>query len=166
MPNLSVDYLQNTAGSITIPVHELKTRVVQYYQGVYENGEWNPTTTFNWVPGAYLDFTPKRADTRIKFSMRLPMGWYSATHSIGHWQFWAANLVYWYWSESGTHIENGKNFEFEVPSWGTSTARIGLKHRSYSEDSNENRPYSTNFWDGGGSRQNCKGQLIIQEILH
>ena len=167
MGSLSTEYLQNTAGSVTIPVKELETRVIQFYQSEYAGGEWNPDNNYNWVPGGYVDFTPRRADTRIRFTMRLPWAWVAAGHVISHFYFYAAGTLYWYWSESGTHIENGKSFQFEVPSWGTYNARIGLQHRSYSNDNHEMRLFTTYYWDGGGrSVQNCKGHVIVEEIVY
>jgi len=37
--------------------------------------------------------------------------------------------------------------------------------RAYANDNNEVRPYCTQYWDGGGSVQNCRGQYVIQEYL-
>lgn len=163
---LSVEYLQNTAGSVTVPVSELQIRTVQFYQAQYTSGEWNPDTNYNWIPGAYADFTPRRADSRIKYTMRMPTAWSNAGHAISHWYFWAAGTLYWYWSESGTHIENAKMFQFEVPSWGTSSQRIGMQMRSYANDNHEVRAYRTYYWNGAGSVQNCYGQLMIEEVLY
>jgi len=163
---LTVEYLQNTAGSVTVPVSELQIRTIQFYQAEYTSGEWNPDTNYNWIPGAYADFTPRRADSRIKYTMRLPTAWSNASHAISHWYFWAAGTLYWYWSESGTHVENAKMFQFEVPSWGTSTQRIGMQMRSYANDNHEVRAYRTYYWNGAGSVQNAYGHLIIEEVLY
>lgn len=167
MGSLSVEYLQNTAGSLTIPVKELETRTIQYYQAAYTGGEWNPDNNYNWIPGAWVDFTPRRADSRIRYTMRVPFAWVSATHAISHWYFYAAGTLYWYWSESGNHVEQGKTYQFEVPSWGTSSGRIGMQHRSYSNDNHEVRLYTTYYWDGGGrSAQNARGHLMVEEIMY
>lgn len=167
MGSLSTEYLQNTAGTVTIPVKELETRIIQYYQAEYTGGEWNPDNNWNWVPGAYASFTPRRADSRIRYTMRLPFAWVASSHVISHYYFYAAGTLYWYWSESGTHIENGKTFQFEVPSWGTSAQNIGLQHRSYSNDNHEMRLYTTYYWDGTGrSVQNCRGHMMIEEIVY
>jgi hypothetical protein len=164
---VNVDYLRNTSGTVNVPVSELKTRVIQYYQAEYSGGEWNPDNNYNWVPGMFYDFTPRRSDTRIKFTARLAEAWVAAGHAISHYYFVAAGTVYYYWSTSGTHIENGKTYEFEVPSWGTSTSRIGLQHRSYSNDNHEIRIHTTYYWDGTGrSVQNARGHLMIEEILN
>ena len=167
MPSLSTEYLRNVAGSVTIPVKELETRVVQYFQQEYTGGEWNPDNDYNWIPGMFRDFTPRRADSRIRFTARIPFAWVAASHVISHWYFWANGVLYWYWSESGTHIENGKSYQFEVPSWGTTSGRIGFQHRSYSNDNHEMRLFTTYYWDGGGrSVQNARGHMLIEEIVY
>jgi hypothetical protein len=166
MGSLNVDYLQKLGTSTPVPVSELKTRVVQYFQAEYTGGEWNPGTGYSWIPGAFNDFTPKRADSRIKYIMRLPLAWVAAGHAISHFYFIAGGQRYWYWSESGTYIENAKTFEFDVPSWGTTVGRIGLQHRSYAEDNHEVRLYTTYYWNGTGrSVQNARGHLIIEEYV-
>lgn len=167
MGSLSTDYLiQSTNTNVKVPLLDLKTRVIQYFQAEYTGGEWNPNVTYNWVPGTFNDFTPRRADSRIKYTMRLPMAWVAAVHAIGHWYFWAGNQLYWYWSDSGNHIENAKTYEFDIPSWGIARSRIGLQHRSYAEDNHEVRMYTTYYWNGGGrSVQNARGHLMIEEYL-
>lgn len=166
MGTLSTDYLQNRAGTVKIPVRELETRVIQYYQAEYTGGSWNPNNSYNWIPGAYRDFTPRRTDSRIKYTCRIPYYWSNASHAISHWRFYAAGAILYTWSESATYIENGRTFEFEVPSWGTSSQRIGITLRSYSNDNHEVRMYGTRYWNGGGSTQNSRGHLMIEEILY
>ena len=166
MPNTTqVGTLQNIGGSITVPVIELTTRVIQYIRQDYTAGQWNPDNTYNWVPGAFFDFTPKRADSVIQYTMRLPTSRVvGSVHAIGHWYFFANNIIYYQWEDSLNHGENGNIWTFQVPSWGTSTGRIGLQHRAHSNDSNEFRMYTTEYWNGVGSQQNCFGQLFIEEI--
>jgi hypothetical protein len=167
MSSLSVDYIKNTSNTVTIPVVELKQRVVQYYQAQYSGGEWNPTAAYQWVPGLFRDFTPRRSDTRIKFTARFAEAWVASSHAISNWYFFANGILYYYWSSSGTHIENGKSYEFEVPSWGTTTGRIGLQMRAHANDNNETRIHTTYYWNGTGrSVQNCVAHLFIEEILN
>jgi hypothetical protein len=164
--SVQVGTLQNVAGSVTIPVTELTIRVIQYIRQDYTSGSWNPDATYNWVPGAYYDFTPKRADSVIKYTMRLPIARAgSSTHAIGNWYFYANNIIYYRWEDSLQHGENGGIWEFQVPSWGTSAGRIGLQHRAHGNDGNEFRMYTTEYWDGVGSNQNCRGQMFIEEIV-
>ena len=161
----SVAYIQNLAGNTTVPIVELKIRVIQYIRQDYTGGSWNPDTTYNWVPGAYYDFTPKQSDSVIKYTVRLPMSRSgSSTHAIGNWYFYANNIIFYRWEDSLQHLENGNIWEFQVPSWGTSTGRIGLQHRAHGNDGNEIRMYQTEYWDGVGSNQNCYGQMFIEEM--
>ena len=163
--NVQIETLQNVSQSVTIPVIELTTRVIQYIRQEYTAGEWNPDNTYNWVPGAFFDFTPRRADSVIFYTMRLPVGRAgSSAHAIGNWYFYANNIIYYQWEDSMDHYENGNVWQFQVPSWGTGLGRIGLQHRAHSNEGNEMRMYSTEYWDGVGSRQNCRGQLLIEEI--
>ena len=161
-----MSYIQNRAGTVTVPVVELKTRVIQYIRQDYTGGSWNPDNNYNWVPGAFYDFTPRAPDSVIKYTMRLPTckGSGTAAHAIGNWYFYANNIIYYRWEDSLQHAENGNIWEFQVPSWGTATGRIGLQHRAHSNDGNEFRMYTTEYWDGVGSVQNCRGQLFIEEI--
>ena len=160
-----IGILQNVSGSVSIPVTELTTRVIQYIRQDYTGGSWNPDNSYNWVPGAFYDFTPKRADSVINYTMRLPYARSgSSSHAIGNWYVYANNIIYYRWEDSHNHCENGAIWQFQVPSWGTSTGRIGLQHRAHSNDGNEFRMYTTEYWDGVGSNQNCRGQLIIEEI--
>jgi len=161
-----MSYIQNIAGTVSVPVVELKTRVIQYIRQDYTGGSWNPDNNYNWVPGAFYDFTPRAPDSVIKYTMRLPTckGSGLAAHAIGNWYFYANNIIYYRWEDSLQHAENGNIWEFQVPSWGTATGRIGLQHRAHSNDGNEFRMYTTEYWDGVGSVQNCRGQLFIEEI--
>ena len=168
MGRLDVDNIGWTQfPSYVIPVEELQTRVIQYFTQTYSGGEWNPNTFYNLVPGAFTTFTPRRSDSRINFRMRLPMAWVAASHAIQHFIFEAAGVEYWSWTESGTHHENGKTYQFEVPSWGTFSSVIGLRSRSYADDNHEQRLYTTYYWNGTGrSVQNCVGQLFIEERMN
>ena len=166
MSNLTIDYLENTSGSVNIPVRDLKTRVIQYYQQEYTGGDWNPDNNYNWIPGGFRDFTPRRSDTRIKYTFRAATAWRNASHAISHMRFLANNVQFYTWSESGTHYENGKSWEFEVPSWGTNQARIGIQMRSYAVNNHTVRMHTTYYWDGTASFQNSRGHLMIEEILY
>jgi len=162
---LTTKSLQPVSGANAYPVIELVNRVVQRYENSYTSGMWNPDNNYNWAPGSYVDFTPKRADSRIVYMWRVPhcrdVG---SSHAISHWRFYVNGAIWFYHSVSGRHIEDGCVIKWEVPSWGTSQGRIGYTIRSYSNDNHEVRLYSTDYWNGGGSNQNCKGQLIVEEI--
>jgi hypothetical protein len=169
MPNtLNVPYINAATYDLTgrVPVKDLRIRVIQHYQASYAS-EWNPDNNYNWIPGAYRDMTPRRADSRIRFTMRIPVAWVAASHAISHWKLFADGLEYFRWSVSGTHLERGDTYEFEVPSWGTYSSRIGLQMRSYANDNHELRAYTTYYWNGTGRVAiGAQGQMIVQEILN
>lgn len=164
MGTLTLDTLSNTTGSFSIPVKDIETRVIQRYISTYTSGEWNPDNTLTWAPGGYVDFTPKRSDSKILYSWRAPHSYSNAAHAISTWKFYANGIQYNVHSVSGNYIQNGNTYTWEVPSWGTSMGRIGYQIRSHSNDSNEVRLYRTANWDGAGSNQNCYGQLIVEEL--
>lgn len=165
MPStVELGYIGNVAGTVIVPTTEFSTRLIQSVNQVYTAGQWNPNNSYNWVPGAFFDLTPKRADSVITFFMRLPMGHgVGSTHKIQHFNFYANNIIYYTWEEDMTHYENGRDYQWQVPSWGTSTGRIGLQSRSHSDDGNELRLYTTEYWNGVGSNQTSFGQMIIEE---
>lgn len=164
MSILTTKTLATTDGSVEIPVKELTTRVIQRHEAPYTGGIWNPDNSYNWAPGSFVDFTPLRADSRISYIWRAPHSRFGGTtHAISHWRFYVNGVIYFYHGMSGRHIENGNVMKWDVPSWGTSQARIGYQIRSYANDNHETRVYSTDYWDGGGTDQNAHGQLIVEE---
>lgn len=165
MGKLTTNTIANLTNTVAVPVRELSARVIQRYEATYTGGEWNPDNTSNWAPGSFVDFTPRRADSKICYMWRIPHAWVAASHAISHWRFYVNGNLYYYHSVSGTHIEDGCVIKWDVPSWGTTAGRIGYQVRSYSNDNHEVRLYTTYYWDGGGrSAQNARGQLIVEEI--
>lgn len=162
---LTVKELTNRTNTVRIPVKELTARIVQRYEAEYTGGSWNANNTWNWAPGSFRDFTPRFADSRIKYIWRVPHYWSNTGHAISHWRFYVNGRIYYYHSVSGTYIEDGNAIQWDVPSWGTSSGRIGYQVRSYSNDNHEVRLYGTRYWNGGGSTQNSRGQLIIEEYV-
>ena len=166
MSILRTNTITNTSQTVRVPVKELTSRVIQSYIADYTGGEWNPDGTSNWVPGSFVDFTPKRADSRISYSWRIPHAWVVAAHAISHWRFFVNGNLYFWHSVSGYHIEDGCTLKWDVPSWGASPGRIGYQVRTYANDNHEVRLYTTYYWDGTGrSVQNCRGQLIVEEYV-
>jgi len=163
---LSVDNIATTAGTNIVPIRELyHNRYIQRYQSVYTAGSWNPDTNYNWVPGSWVDFTPQRSDSFIQYAWRAPHAWVNASHGIVHLQFFANSKLFKWHSISGNHVENGDTYMWEVPSWGTFNARIGCQLRAYATNNHTFRFYDTNYWDGVGSRQTARGQLMVDEVL-
>jgi hypothetical protein len=164
MGTLIANQLGNTSSTVTVPVRELGARIIQRYENTYTGGEWNPDNNNNWAPGGFVDFTPKRADSRISYIWRIPHAWVAASHAISHWRFFVNGNLYFWHSTSGTHIEDGCVLKWDVPSWGTTSGRIGYQVRSYANDNHEVRLYTTYYWNGTGrSAQNARGQLIVEE---
>lgn len=164
MGTLTVDYITNRSGSVQVPVRELRVRVIKRYESTYAS-QWNNNTGYSWVPGSYVDFTPLRSDSTIVYTWRAPFARVSgSSHAISHWRFYAAGINYMWHCESGNHIEDGCVFRWEVPSWGTNSQRIGYQNRAYSDNNHEVRFYYTDYWNGQGSNQTPRGQLIVEEI--
>lgn len=166
MGTLTANAISTYDGSVVVPVRELSKRVIQRYLADYTGGEWNPDTNNNWAPGSYVDFTPKRADSTIHYMWRVPHAWSNASHAISHWRFYVNGNLYFWHGVSGVHIEDGCTLKWQVPSWGTTTGRIGYQIRSYANDNHEVRLYRTYYWEGTTSTQNSYGQLIVEEYAN
>lgn len=159
--------IQHPDGTLVVPTYELQRRVVQQFISNYTAGEWNPDNNYAWAPGSYVDITPRRADSRISYIWRVPHAWSNATHVISHWTFYVNGVLYYRHSQSGVHIEDGNVMKWDVPSWGTTSGRIGYQIRSYANDNHECRIYCTYYWNGTGrAAQNCSGQLIVEEYVN
>lgn len=150
---------------VAVPIVELQERTIQSYSATYTGGAWNPNNSYNWIPGSFVDFTPRRADSRITYYWRGPHCWQGNAHAISHMKFYVNNNVWFWHSTSGNYIEDGCTFRWDFPSWGTTVGRIGYQLRSYSDDAHEVRWNTTTYWDGTGSAQNSYGQLIVEEYV-
>jgi hypothetical protein len=165
MSTLVTDFLSFDPNSNSIPLTELGHRVVREARAQYTSGAWNPDTNYNWVPGMFNDYTPLLTTSRVRMTCMIPYVGLNAAHGISHWVFYANNVEQGRHGVSGEHVEDMRTYVWDVASWGTSSGRIGYQMRAYTNDSNEIRPYTTRYWDGGGSNQNCYGQYVIQEYL-
>jgi hypothetical protein len=166
MSTLITNFLSFDPDREPIPLTELGHRVVKEARATYDGGQWNPDTTYNWVPGMFNDYTPLLAGSRIRMTCMIPYaGNASSAHAISHWIFYANGVEQGRHGVSGEHIEDQRTYVWDVASWGTSAGRIGYQMRAYANDNHETRPFATRYWDGGGSTQNCRGQWVIQEYL-
>jgi hypothetical protein len=166
MSTLVTDFLSFDPNSDAIPLTELGHRVVKEARAQYTGGLWNPDTTYNWVPGMFSDYVPLLATSRIRMTCMIPYARNSGSaHGISHWIFSANGVEQGRHGISGEHYEDMRTYVWDVASWGTASGRIGYQMRAYANDNHEVRPYCTNYWDGGGSTQNCFGQWVIQEYL-
>lgn len=154
----------NDRGDI-VPLTELSRRMIRQYRANYDGGSWNPDTNYNWVPGMFHDYTPLSASSRIRARCHIPYAGVNAAHAISHWIFYANGVEQGRHGMSGNHLEDMSSYTWDFASWGTSSGRIGYQMRAYANDNHEVRPYTTRYWDGGGSGQVCRAQLIIEEYL-
>lgn len=150
-----------------IPVSEMLTyKVIKSYRADYTGGSWNNSTTYNWVPGMYYDYTPMRSDSRIRVYCGIPVAGVNAAHAISHWIFYSNSVEIGRHCVSGNHLEDFSTYMWDTASWGAATqARIGYQMRVHANDNNEVRPFTTRYWNGTGSGQNCKGQFVIEEYI-
>ena len=161
--NLLIDPVSDTS---IVPLTELGYRVVKQARATYDSGQWNPDNTYNWVPGMWNDYTPLRADTRVRMTCMIPYAGVSGSaHRISHWIFSANGVERGRHGITGEHIQDMRTYTWDVASWGTTLGRIGYQMRAYANDNHEVRPYTTEHWDGGGSQQTCRGQYVIEEYL-
>lgn len=166
MSTVIVDSLTVDETRTQIPLTELGYRVIKSYRQTYTGGQWNPTTSYAWIPGMFFDYTPVSASSRIRTYCHIPYARNSGNAlGISHWIFYANGTEQGRHSISGNHLEDMSTYVWDFASWGTSVGRIGYQQRSYADDNHEVRVYTTQYWDGGGSSQVCNGQLIIEEYL-
>lgn len=166
MGTVTTSYISSANGALVVPIMELTARVIQRHQSTYTSGEWNPDGAYNWAPGSFVDFTPQRSDSRIAYTWRIPVAWVAASTGISHWRFYVNGVEYYRHGYSGTHVEDGSVLRWDVPSWGTSSGRIGYQIRSYANDNHEMRLYTTYYWNGTGrAPQNSFGQLWVEEYV-
>jgi hypothetical protein len=164
MTTLRVDNLQHQNREYLLPLSQLAQRVVKEYRQTYQNGSWEPSDTYAWAPGLWVDYQPSSASTRIRCSMT-----FNFAHVDGH----AISSCIFYSNgstEEGRHSIAGQSPEYrhlyvwEFNSWGTTRARIGYQIRRHG-GSNRPRFFGTHHWDGVGSNQTGTSQINIEEYL-
>lgn len=165
MSTIITDQLQYDYDRPQVPVSELGHRIIKNFRQNYDSGAWNPDTNYNWVPGQYADYTPLSSSSRIRAWCHIPYVGLNTAHSISHWIFYANGVEQGRHCVSGNHLEDMSSYVWDFASWGTTEGRIGYQMRSHGNDSHEVRPYTTRYWDGGGSSQVCRGQFVIEEYL-
>jgi len=165
MSILLVNEIKSGDNEPSIALTELGYRVIKNYRQTYTAGQWNPDNVYNWVPGMFFDYTPSSEASRIRVYCHLSYVGLNAAHGISHWIFYANGVERGRHNISGNHLEDNSCYTWDFPSWGTTAGRIGYQMRSYANDNNEVRPYTTRYWDGAVSNQNCIGQFIIEEYL-
>ena len=165
MSTIVTDDIQYDQIDPSVPLTQLGYRIIRSYRSTYSGGQWNPDNNYNWVPGMFYDYTPLSASSRIRVYCTIPYVGNLAAHGISHWIFYANGVERGRHSVSANHLEDNATYIWDFASWGTSAGRIGYQIRAYANDNHEVRLYTTRYWDGGGSSQNCLGQFVIDEYL-
>ena len=124
MSTLRVNNISSGSDEYTYPLSELKQRTLRTVRDRYYLGSWTPGTTYSWMPGGYLDFTPESASSRIRFSISLAMGHVNG-HAISHNIFYANGTEIGRHSISGQSPEHRHTYIWDFASWGTTNGRIG-----------------------------------------
>ena len=164
MSTLKVDNFQVGFGQPIIPLAELGQRTVNSYYNVYNSGVYEPSNTFDWVPGLNVDYTPLRSDTRLRVTLRFTMAYISGT-PILHMIFYANGVEISRHNVSGQNQEQRHVYVYDVASWGAATAgRIGYQCRRYGT-SNRGKFHGTGYWNGTGSTQNAQAEYRIDEYI-
>lgn len=163
MSIVKVDNIQEASREYLIPVAELKQQVIKTYRNSYRGGSWDPTDAYQWLPAAYVDYTPASASSRIRFNIAISYG-HTSGHGISHCIFYANNV------EVGRHCITGQSPEhrhlyvWDIASWGTTSGRIGYQVRRYGSG-NIGRFHGTQHWDGVTSNQAAQTEIVLEEYL-
>lgn len=155
----------NTAGSGSYLTNKCIciNRIINNYTG----GPWGSPASYTWVPGLFIDYTPLRADSLIKWSANFSIYWNDPnSYGIMHQYFYWNGQVRDSWTYGAQYYEHRSHYERVYPSWGTTSGRIGFQSRYYST-SYYGAYHGTRYWDGGGgSSGNSAGQLVLEEYLN
>jgi len=166
MSTIVTDTISPDPNTNPIDLSQLQKRIVREYRTTYTGGAWRNGNSYAWVPGAFVDYTPYSGSTRIRCYWNIPTArWVGNAHSISHWIFYSNGTEQGRHSLSGNHIEYRATYVWDFASWGTTNGRIGYQMRMYSVNNHEVGVYSTQWWEGTGSNQNCYGQFYIQEYI-
>lgn len=171
MSSVLVDYIKDIGTSIDpynsvsagIPPAELRHQIVKVARSSYRGGSWLPSTGYQWMPNGYIDYTPARGDTQIRFTISLSYAFVNG-HCITHNIFYAAGSERGRHSISGHHYEHRHTYVWQLASWGVSNQRIGYQSRNYS-GGNQALFHGTGYWDGAGSNQAAQSEIYIEEFL-
>lgn len=167
MSTLVTDTISPDPNLDPLSLDQLRRRIIRETRSTYTGGGWRGNNTFQWVPGAYVDYTPLSASSRIRCYWTLPTAsWVGNAQAISHWIFYSnGSTEQGRHNMSCNHKEHRATYVWDFASWGTSVGRIGYQMRMYTLNNHEMGVYSTRYWEGNGSNQNCYGQTYIQEYL-
>lgn len=156
----------NNAGKLTqgINYDNCINRIVYSYEGPRLNAISN--STYSWMPGLFYDYTPLSSSSTIKFTCQWAAAWTGNAHQISHYRYfvnWSEILRF---NESGYYPESMVYFQHYSSSWGRSRGRLGMQYRDYSSNRYRLALHTTYYWNGANSYQNCRPQIIIEELLN
>lgn len=166
--NNTEDLVFNSSGalSITENLNRSSGRLITYFLGA----GYFVTNSFDWLAGCYCDFTPTSNTSYIRFSCKWGTGHYNA-HTISHLIFYANGTEITRFSSSDYVDERTCHFERIVPSWGTTSGRIGLQIARHGSG-NQHQFFATNWWEGAGynldggtvGNRAIQGECIVEEV--
>lgn len=164
---LKADTLEDPAGNVSINIDNwLQRRTIQHMSYTHRVGSWRCDDTYRWIPGGYLDFKPKRSDSRINVSFAVHTRDYGSNHMITHWIFYVDEQEIGRFTRGGHQVENTNPIEMDVPSWGAGVeVRIGWRVRAYVTGNHNAHYYHLEHWNGGGDGRRVPGQLIAEEYI-
>jgi hypothetical protein len=163
MSTLRVNNLSVGPEQLVIPTGELENRVIKDFRTQYAGGSWEPSDTYQWIPNAYVDYTPSSTNSRIRFTINLSFA-HTSGHAIMHCIFYANGVEIGRHNIAGQSPEHRHTYVWDVASWGGSLARIGYQARRYG-GSNIPRVHGTHHWEGAASNQNANTQIYIDEYF-
>lgn len=163
MSTIKADNIQSGDRVGLFPISEIRGRVIKSYRNTYRNGSWNPSDSYAWVPGCWVDYIPLSASSRIRCTINLSKA-FENTHHIGNFIFYANGVEQGRHSISGHHHEAKHMYMWDFASWGTTNGRIGYQARRHG-GGNIPRFHGTHYWDGGGSNQVAQSQMFIEEYI-
>jgi len=136
-------------------------RVIQTY-----NIPFGAPASFTWVPGLFIDYTPLRADSIIRWAANYSWYWNDGSYGIQHQLFYWNNQLRDQWTLGAQYGEKRLHYERMYPSWGTTSGRIGIQCRYYSGNY-YGAFHGTRYWNGdGGTSGNTVTQLVLEEFLN
>lgn len=165
MSTVRADNLQAVTSEVTLPLTELRQRVIKDFRSRYTGGSYIPGDAYAWALGMFQDYAPASASSRIRTTISFSYS-HENGHAISHWIFYANGTEIGRHSIAGQSPEHRHTYVWDFASWGTSTGRIGYQVRRYN-GSQQPRIHATHHWDGGGSNQSslAVGEMTIEEYF-
>jgi hypothetical protein len=169
---LKVDTIQNSTGTVSIPVEFMRKRLIQRTQKTFKLGTWNPGNTYYTIPGSTIGLTPVYDHSFIRYVLRMPITYPNGgnQHEISHWIFYAegrwGNREYARFCRSKDHLEDAFSQEWWISSWGAGKATtMGYIMRNYASGSNYIATNASCWWNGTASFRAQQSWVMAEEWL-